>query len=369
MIESYASRRQEDYNKNRETRSTRHSRGEDLNKIHQSEERIEENTGGAAETVSNNRAKETFLKGKGLPYVDLNPIRKGLSPGVSQGSPGNSHATRPPSENVGKVAGTSYKSRAPVEVGLDVEQLVEDVLDLEISVPLRSLAGLSGAIQKEIRKQITKTKVPIEEPKEKSTVLRVETLPVESYMVMSEVSDEVPEGHLVASDPVLQYLLENKDNDQKPQLVAKPTEALRAIYAQINGVGQEECLMDDGSMIISMGKEVAVQLGLNWDPAITMNMESASNHIEPTLGLAKNVCFRVGGLNLFLQVHILANPPYRVLLGRPFSSFTQSIVRNKANGESDVELTDPNTGQKAMVPTYQRGVGPEVLQKNKLQGF
>jgi hypothetical protein len=37
-----------------------------------------------------------------------------------------------------------------VEVGIDIEKIVESVLDLEISVPLRSLAGVSGHIQKEI---------------------------------------------------------------------------------------------------------------------------------------------------------------------------------------------------------------------------
>jgi hypothetical protein len=239
---------------------------------------------------------------------------------------------------------------------------------MEINVPLRSLAGLSNVIQKEIRKQITKTRVPIESTQEKS-VVRVKDLPLASHMVMSEVSDEIPEGHFVAADPVLQYLLENQDSGPNKLIVAKPTEALRAIYIWINGIGQEECLMDDGSMINSMSKEVAVQLGLNWDPEITMNMESASSHIEQTLGLAKNVMFKVGGLVLHLQVHILERPPYRVLLGRPFSTFTQSIVRNKANGESEVELTDPNTGKKATVPTYQRGVGPDILQKNKNQGF
>jgi hypothetical protein len=364
MIESYVSQKHEDLNKTRETRSTRHSQAEASN---QSKERTNNNKNtGADATVTKN--KEAFLKGKGIPFVDISPNRKKVSSGNSQGTPGVSHPNRPSSENVGKVAATAYKSRAPVEMGLDVEQIVEDVLDMEVNVPLRSLAGLSSVIQKEIRKQITKTRVPVEETKEKSAV-RVEDLPLASYMIMSDVSDEIPEGHLVAADPVLQYLLENQDGESKKLIVAKPTEALRAIYIWINGVGQEECLMDDGSMINSMSKEVAVQLGLNWDPGITMNMESASNHIEPTLGLAKNVIFSVGGLALHLQVHILENPPYRVLLGRPFSTFTQSVVRNKTTGESEVELTDPNTGRKAMVPTYQRGVGPSNLQKTKNQGF
>ena len=77
----------------------------------------------------------------------------------------------------------------------------------------------------------------------------------------------------------------------------------------------------------------------------------------------------VGGLNLFLQVHVLENPPYRVLLGRPFDVYSKSIVQTKSDGTSEVVLTDPNTKQIAIVPTYQRGVGPEELHKQRYQAF
>lgn len=110
------------------------------------------------------------------------------------------------------------------------------------------------------------------------------------------------------------------------------SEPLRAIYTTINQVGQEECLLDNGSMIVSMAKEVAVQLGLTWDPPIQINMESASNHIEKTLGLARNVSFSVGGLDLLLQVHILEVPPYRVLLGRPFDTHASSKIQTRSDG-------------------------------------
>ena len=122
-------------------------------------------------------------------------------------------------------------------------------------------------------------------------------------------------------------------------------------------------------MIISMAKEVAVRLGLTWDPSIRINMESASNHLEKTLGLARNVRFAVGGLELFLQVHILEDPPYRILLGRPFDTFTSSLVKTNPDGSSEITLLDPNTKVTAVVPTYQRGMSPDELQKQNYQGF
>jgi hypothetical protein len=313
------------------------------------------------------KMKATVLKGKGLPYVEVPPLRPALRTSKYDFI----------KEDQNTKIGPTYKSRAPVEIGLDIEGLVETVLDLEISIPLRNLAGVSNAVQKEIRKQVTKTKLPtgsekqvnllVEETEE--SLIKVETLPSEPYEAITEGSDEIPEGHIVAADPVMQYLLENKDSNPNDLIVAKPSETLRAIYTFINRVGQEECLLDDGSMIVSMAKEVAVQLGLNWDPDIQINMESASNHVEKTLGLARNVCFSVGGLSFYLQVHVLENPPYRVLLGRPFSSLSSSTVITKPDGASEIHLTDPNTKKTAVVPTYERGIGPAVLQKQRYQAF
>src|ERR1700691_1135263 len=122
-------------------------------------------------------------------------------------------------------------------------------------------------------------------------------------------------------------------------------------------------------MIVSMAKEVAVQLGLTWDPTIQINMQSASNHLEKTLGLARNVNFSIGGLNFLLQVHILEALPYRVLLGRPFDKHASSIIQTKPDGSSELVLTDPNPKRIAIIPTYKRGVGPEELQKQKFQSF
>jgi len=83
-----------------------------------------------------------------LPYVDVPPLKATLRTPVIDRS----------KEDQTIKFGPAYKSRAPVEVGLDIERLVETVMDLEISIPLRSLAGVSNAVQKEIRKQVTKTR-------------------------------------------------------------------------------------------------------------------------------------------------------------------------------------------------------------------
>jgi len=264
-----------------------------------------------------------------------------------------------------------------VEVGLDVEKLVESVLDMEIRVPLRSLAGASDAIQKEIRKQVTKARLPVEtndaealmQETETEVTIRVEDLTVSSFMTIESSQDEIPEGYLVANDPVLQYLAEHGIEKVDNLVVGKSTEPLRSIYGKINEVGQEELLLDGGSMIVSMAKKVAVQLGLAWDPSIRIRMESSTNHWVRTLGMARNTKFSIGGLTFFLQVHILEDPPYRVLLGRPFETLASTNIQTNEDGTSEVVMTDPNTKKIAVVPTYERGETPDKLQKTKFQDF
>ena len=55
----------------------------------------------------------------------------------------------------------TYKNRAPVEMGLDIKKLVESLMKTEVIVPMSNLVGVSAAIQKEIKRQLTKSQVPV----------------------------------------------------------------------------------------------------------------------------------------------------------------------------------------------------------------
>lgn len=296
-----------------------------------------------------------------VPYVDLPPKRMSkVTEAVDQ---------NPPKEEV------TYKNKAPVEMGLDIEKIVETVMEMEVSVPLKSLAGVSNAIQKEIKKQMTKARMPVEE-QQPAKVLKTNTsevflndIKIESQTMKTEESEDLFEGCIVAGDPVLQYIAENADANLSNLKVGKMTEPLRAIYTRINRVGQEECLLDGGSMIVSMSKKVATELGLVWDPTVSIQLGSATNHTEMTLGVARNVSFEVGGLKLFLQVHILENPPYRVLLGKPFETLGATTIQTFSDGTAEIVVKDPNSKRVAVVPTYRRGENPDDLQKTKYQDF
>jgi hypothetical protein len=130
---------------------------------------------------------------------------------------------------------------------------------------------------------------------------------------------------------------------------------LRVVYPLINGTGQVESIIDGGSQIVSMALAIAEYLGLTWDPDINIYMQSANAQVEKSVGLAKNVAFRFGDITIYLQVHIIQEPAYKVLLGRPFEILTASVAVNKRDGSQILTLTDPQTQKRCTLPTLERG--------------
>ena len=124
-----------------------------------------------------------------------------------------------------------------------------------------------------------------------------------------------------------------------------------------------ESLYDTGSQIVSISEEKAMEAGLSWDPDIVIYMQSANKGVEKSLGLARNVAFLFGDIVLYMQVHVIRNPAYDLLLGSPFDTLTESCVRTTKDGNKTITIHDPNTHKRAVVPTYARGRGPKILEK------
>jgi hypothetical protein len=110
-------------------------------------------------------------------------------------------------------------------------------------------------------------------------------------------------------------------------------------------------------------------LEVTWDPDITVHMQSANRTLEQTLGLAKNVPFLFGHITVYLQVHVIGKPAYKVLLGRPFDTITESEVKNARDGGQSLTLTDPNTGERCVMHTHERGKPPAVLKRAVKRDF
>ena len=93
------------------------------------------------------------------------------------------------------------------------------------------------------------------------------------------------------------------------------------------------------------------ELGLMYDPAITISMQSTNGGVTPMKGMAHNVPFAFGNILLFLQVHIMEMTVYNILLGRPFDMLVRMEIRNSADNKQSITICDPNLDAHIMVLT------------------
>jgi len=129
---------------------------------------------------------------------------------------------------------------------------------------------------------------------------------------------------------------------------------LRVVPVLVNEVTEEEALLDSGSQIVSMTRDVAAANKISWDPGLSIQLQSANGSLSRTCGLAKNVLFMLGDVTVLLQAHIMETAPYKILLGRLFDTITESTIINDQEGNQTINITCSNTGTRAVIPTYKQ---------------
>ena len=190
---------------------------------------------------------------------------------------------------------------------------MKNTLQHPISLTAEDLLNVLEPVRLELKKLLTKQCV-----EEKSVTFTGETskvdgpwrdlsgtltrksiseLPEATCEILDDNCEGMKKGDVVIGDPVSQYLA-TLGPGKKPKLVvvAKESQGLRVVYPLINRVGEVESL--SGLQIISMARNVAKNSEVNWDPDITIEMESANWSVEKTLGLAKNMPFTCGGITV-----------------------------------------------------------------------
>ena len=158
-------------------------------------------------------------------------------------------------------------------------------------------------------------------------------------------------GAIIIKDPYEVYLrtaLEDRGSDCLT--VAKESSALCTILPLINHNQYIESVLNPGSQVITMSEAACHALAPIYNPRIHLRMQLANHEVDETLGLAHNLPILIGDIMLYIQFHIVQNPAYDVLLGRPFDS----------NEDQMITIHDQNSGRIATVPTFPRGTHPQT---------
>ncbi len=103
-----------------------------------------------------------------------------------------------------------------------------------------------------------------------------------------------------------------------------------------------------------------------------MKMKSANSSVDWTIGLLQDLKVTIGGYDFYLQVQVVENAAYEILLGLPFHVLTQLQTSFFADGTSHIRMKDPNSGAVIKMATRERKSAAKTEEKEEqiaYQGF
>lgn len=267
-------------------------------------------------------------------------------------------AVKPPTT---KKAEPAYKTLPPVHDPTIAADVYKRSMEVPVVITQRELLSLAPEVRSQYRDVVTTRRVPVNSASAHLQIVEEEDdepLPFQTFSLQHALHRSPPDGATVVADPIEAYYNSLKPG-QKPDIsrltVALDSTAIRSIYALVDNCQRLECTVDPGCQIVAMAETNCHSLGLPYDPEIRLNMESANGTFDWSLGLARNVPLKIGSITLYFQIHIIKSPSFAVLLGRPFDVLTESVVRNFANEDQTITITDPNSGRQCTLPTFPRG--------------
>jgi hypothetical protein len=268
----------------------------------------------------------------------------------------------------------AYRTTAPIQSAAIVGDVYNKTMKSQcVTLSPEEVMAIAPDVRMKVREQITPKRVQPKPQQATNAYNDIETPPLpfeneeptevlispEAEMTTAEFFPEnnttPPDDAIILTDPVEQYLHSLPPDEIPKQLViAKESSALRAIAMKVNFRDTIECILDGGCQIVAMSEAVCHLLRLIYDPTIFLTMESANGSLDRSLGLARNVHCKIGGIHLYLQIHVIRKPAYDILLGRPFDILTKSIIHNYADENQTITIHDPNSSRIYTIPTFAR---------------
>lgn len=280
----------------------------------------------------------------------------------------------------------AYHTKASIEDALVARHVYERTMDVPVTLSQHELFSLSPEIHDMTKDDITKWKIPptvehfkndvsymgprqveikvsTTDPGVKTMLLygqpnqvvqTFEQVKVEPKAHENEkVHEALPDGSFIVQDPYEARL--KKGEKIGPLKYVAESIALQSILPIMDHQLKIECIIDPGSQVISMSEAICHCLGLTYDLTVIIDMQSANGTLNSSLGLVRNVAFLFGDITLYLQVHVIHQSVYNILLGRPFDMLTQSVICNYENQDQTITIHDPNMGKTMTIPTRPRG--------------
>ncbi|KAJ7732732.1 hypothetical protein DFH07DRAFT_755187 [Mycena maculata] len=220
---------------------------------------------------------------------------------------------------------TRYK--APIEDRVDTKELVERAMKGQFVISNKEFFAIYPDGRKYFKEQLMAKKLPAVEVR---------------YAAMEQ-------GQPAERSYVLRYEGDSGEPCEE-KLTSSEIDALRIIDPIINDSFQVEAILDQGSEIMAMNRDLWLKLGVGLDPQKTLNMQSANSQSNSTVGVIEDLKFTIQGVDLLMQVHVVQGAPFDLLIGRPFFRFTSCQTTDNLDGTQEITITCPNTKKRVTVP-------------------
>jgi len=114
-------------------------------------------------------------------------------------------------------------------------------------------------------------------------------------------------------------------------------------------------LLDEGSEIVIVQKDLCDELGLEVNRKRRMTMQTANRGKEELQGCVEYLELQVGGIKTYAYAFVVQLAPYQLLLGRSWQKGMKLGKIEQADGSMEVEILDPGDERRwVLVPTKER---------------
>lgn len=141
-------------------------------------------------------------------------------------------------------------------------------------------------------------------------------------------------------------------------LLERPVEfaiSFREIKVVVMGQRHELGLLDEGSEIVIVQKDLCDELGLKVNRKQRLTMQTANGEKEEIQDCVEYLELKVGEVKIYAHAFVVQSAPYWLLLERSWQKGVKLEKIEQENGSMEVEILDPGEGRKqVVVPTRER---------------
>jgi hypothetical protein len=123
----------------------------------------------------------------------------------------------------------------------------------------------------------------------------------------------------------------------------------------VNRLVQEAGILDQGSQIIVMWKDLVEEANVHINPGRQLEMEGTNGLISRTAGCAEFIPMQISDVAFEVHAHVVEHAPFQLLLGCPFHHLLLCRLEDQPDGCINVHISDPSDPSHSIsVPSHPR---------------